>query len=121
MGKQPTEAENKYYKRFTDIFLKLSKHEEEARQDELTIQKKIKNIFKATIEWACREGITDAYLDLSIEEIFLQTVSSGGGKCKKCDGRGHWYMSRTTCRACHGTGKEPPKTLVQLVEEATKE
>jgi len=39
---------------------------------ELSLRERLKKVFTTTIDWACREGITDAYLDLSIDEALSE-------------------------------------------------
>ena len=85
----------------------------EARQDERAIREKM--------DWFLREG---QYLlenrQIRIPDYFLSlTVSSGGGKCPKCDGFKKVLGRRGTimcyCPTCNGTGLIT-KTLLEWIK-----
>jgi len=88
------------------------------------IRKKIRSVILTAIDWAEKEGMTDGYLDLHIDEI-LNTEIVPERECPDCNGIGA-DMSFTfnpiempdgrDCPRCTGTGK-----VTVTVEQAIKE
>ena len=81
------------------------------------IRKKIRSVILTAIDWAEKEGMTDGYLDLHIDEI-LNTEIVPERECEWCDGKGVRQEVDLHCVTCNGTGKLPPITVEQAIKKA---
>lgn len=82
-------------------------------------REKIKSVLTTTVEWACKEGITDQYLNLSVDEILSEGTTDI--KCPECykgmlvpPVSNPEYMG---CGKCNSTGKIKHSWKVRVVLE----
>ena len=88
----------------------------EMQDKTLTITRKEIPEFADSVHIACWDGLTEKDREFWRDQAGNLPVSEV--TCDRCLGEGVGGFCRLKCEKCDGTGKLPPKTLKQLIEEA---